>query len=290
MTSSAGGASPAGTYTCGFSSDIRRPYRGLRRTPYTRPHAARRRRAPPPAPDRGPRGRAGRRLVLAPQRRPQRSRGPRPARGRERVRRRLARPHRRPAGRALQGDEGAHQGDRPLGAVPQGRALVLQPHRGGPAVPDPVPHRRSSRRPTSPRTTSSPASRCCSTSTCSPATATTSRSGAYDLAPGQDLLLYSTDHDGSERYTMRVRDLRTGADLDDVIPDTSYGIGVGGRHDRSSTCAPTPRCGRTRCGATRSARRRTTTCSCTRTPTSASSSASGSASPRSGCTSPRRRR
>ena len=34
--------------------------------------------------------------------------------------------------------------------------------------------------------------------------------GAYDLAPGQDLLLYSTDHDGSEQYTMRVRDLRTG--------------------------------------------------------------------------------
>jgi oligopeptidase B len=47
--------------------------------------------------------------------------------------------------------------------------------------------------------------------------------GAYDLAPGQDLLLYSTDHDGSERYTMRVRDLRTGTDLDDVIPDTTYG-------------------------------------------------------------------
>ncbi len=47
--------------------------------------------------------------------------------------------------------------------------------------------------------------------------------GAYDLAPGQDLLLYSTDHDGSEKYTMRVRDLRTGADLDDVIPETTYG-------------------------------------------------------------------
>src|SRR3546814_16571875 len=28
--------------------------------------------------------------------------------------------------------------------------------------------------------------------------------GAYDIAPGQDLLLYSTDHDGSERSTMRV--------------------------------------------------------------------------------------
>ena len=52
--------------------------------------------------------------------------------------------------------------------------------------------------------------------------------GAYDLAPAQDLLLYSTDHDGSERYTMRVRDLRTGADLDDVIPDTTYGTAWAG--------------------------------------------------------------
>ncbi|MEQ1785542.1 MAG: S9 family peptidase, partial [Acidimicrobiales bacterium] len=47
--------------------------------------------------------------------------------------------------------------------------------------------------------------------------------GAYDLAPGLDRLLYSTDHDGSERYTMRVRDLRTGLDLDDLIPETTYG-------------------------------------------------------------------
>lgn len=47
--------------------------------------------------------------------------------------------------------------------------------------------------------------------------------GTYDLDPGQDLLLYSTDHDGSERYTMRIRDLRTGSDLDDLIPDTHYG-------------------------------------------------------------------
>ena len=53
--------------------------------------------------------------------------------------------------------------------------------------------------------------------------------GVYDLAPGQDLLLYSTDHDGSEKYTMRVRDLRTDADLADVIPETTYGSGVGGR-------------------------------------------------------------
>jgi oligopeptidase B len=47
--------------------------------------------------------------------------------------------------------------------------------------------------------------------------------GVYDLAPGQDLLLYSTDHDGSEKYTLRIRDLRTGLDLDEVIPDTTYG-------------------------------------------------------------------
>ncbi|MET0903258.1 MAG: S9 family peptidase [Acidimicrobiales bacterium] len=52
--------------------------------------------------------------------------------------------------------------------------------------------------------------------------------GAYDLAPSQDLLLYSTDHDGSEKYLMRVRDLRTGADLDDAIPDTTYGTAWAG--------------------------------------------------------------
>src|SRR3546814_19063462 len=46
--------------------------------------------------------------------------------------------------------------------------------------------------------------------------------GAYDIAPGQELLVYSTDHDGSERYTMRVRDLRTGTDLPDLIPEPTY--------------------------------------------------------------------
>ena len=54
--------------------------------------------------------------------------------------------------------------------------------------------------------------------------------GAYDLAPSQDLLLYSTDHDGSERYTMRIRDLRTGDDLTDVIPETTYGSAWAGDH------------------------------------------------------------
>ena len=60
--------------------------------------------------------------------------------------------------------------------------------------------------------------------------------GAYDLAPGQDLLLYSTDHDGSERYTMRVRDLRTGDGPRRRDPRHHLRHRVGGRRDRSSTC------------------------------------------------------
>lgn len=52
--------------------------------------------------------------------------------------------------------------------------------------------------------------------------------GAYDLSPDQRLLLYSTDHDGSERYTMRVRDLQRGVDLPEVIHDTTYGTAWAG--------------------------------------------------------------
>jgi oligopeptidase B len=52
--------------------------------------------------------------------------------------------------------------------------------------------------------------------------------GAYDLSPSQGLLLYSTDYDGSEQYAMRIRDLRTGEDLPEVIPDTGYGTAWAG--------------------------------------------------------------
>ena len=52
--------------------------------------------------------------------------------------------------------------------------------------------------------------------------------GAYDLAPSQHLLLYATDHDGSELYTMRIRDLRTGTDLPDTIERTTYGTAWAG--------------------------------------------------------------
>ena len=52
--------------------------------------------------------------------------------------------------------------------------------------------------------------------------------GAYDLSPSQDLLVYSTDHDGSEQFVLRIRDLRTGMDLDEVIPETTYGTAWAG--------------------------------------------------------------
>ena len=44
--------------------------------------------------------------------------------------------------RALQGDAGAYQADRPLRARPPRRLLLLLAHRGGQAVPHPVPPQR----------------------------------------------------------------------------------------------------------------------------------------------------
>ena len=41
----------------------------------------------------------------------------------------------------LRRDQGAHPGDRPVGADPQGRLVVLLAHRGGPAVRDALPPR-----------------------------------------------------------------------------------------------------------------------------------------------------
>ena len=45
--------------------------------------------------------------------------------------------------------------------------------------------------------------------------------GAFDVSPDSNLLVWSFDTDGSEHFTLRIRDLRTGLDLDDVIVDTS---------------------------------------------------------------------
>lgn len=48
--------------------------------------------------------------------------------------------------------------------------------------------------------------------------------GVWEPSPDGDLLAYSVDHDGSEVYTLRVRDLRTGADLPDQLHGTYYGL------------------------------------------------------------------
>jgi len=49
------------------------------------------------------------------------------------------------------------------------------------------------------------------------------RIGAFDVSPDGRLLAYSTDLTGNERYTMRFKDLQTGAIAPDEIPDTYYG-------------------------------------------------------------------
>ncbi|HEY4315508.1 MAG TPA: oligopeptidase B, partial [Actinomycetes bacterium] len=48
--------------------------------------------------------------------------------------------------------------------------------------------------------------------------------GVVEPSPSGDLLAYSVDVDGSEVYTLRVRDLRTGRDLPDTVPGTYYGL------------------------------------------------------------------
>jgi len=46
--------------------------------------------------------------------------------------------------------------------------------------------------------------------------------GALAVSPDTRLLAYSTDFSGDERFTLRVKDLATGAVLDDEVPDTYY--------------------------------------------------------------------
>ena len=47
--------------------------------------------------------------------------------------------------------------------------------------------------------------------------------GAYDVSPDGRRLAYSTDFAGSERFTLRVKDLVTGVTAPDQIPDTFHG-------------------------------------------------------------------
>ena len=55
--------------------------------------------------------------------------------------------------------------------------------------------------------------------------------GGLALSDDQQLLAYSTDTTGGERFTIRIRELEEGADLDDTIEDASSGLGfsAGGR-------------------------------------------------------------
>src|ERR1039457_4506665 len=46
------------------------------------------------------------------------------------------------------------------------------------------------------------------------------RLGAFTLSPDGKWLAYSTDFAGDERYTLRIKDLASGAVLTDEIPDT----------------------------------------------------------------------
>jgi len=48
--------------------------------------------------------------------------------------------------------------------------------------------------------------------------------GAFSVSPGHRLVAYSTDTEGDEVYTLRVRDLASGEDLADAIPGTYYGV------------------------------------------------------------------
>ena len=48
--------------------------------------------------------------------------------------------------------------------------------------------------------------------------------GASDVSPDGNRLAYAVDVTGDERYDLHVRDLRTGAELDDVVTDIGAGV------------------------------------------------------------------
>ena len=45
----------------------------------------------------------------------------------------------------------------------------------------------------------------------------------FEVRPDQEVLAYAVDHDGSEHYRLRFRDLASGDDLADVVDDVYYG-------------------------------------------------------------------
>ncbi len=55
--------------------------------------------------------------------------------------------------------------------------------------------------------------------------------GALTVSPDGTLLAYSVDLTGDERFTLRIRDLRTGDDLPEQIPDVTHGASWAGATD-----------------------------------------------------------
>ncbi len=103
--------------------------------------------------------------------------------------------------------------------------------------------------------------------------------GAFSVTDDGNLLAWSVDTQGDERYTIKVKDLRTGEVLPDEITGDQRRRDLVGRRDTS--LLHNGRRGvaaRTRCGGTPSARP-TTTFSSSRSRTSATSSASAAPSP-----------
>ena len=87
----------------------------------------------------------------------------------------------------------------------------------GPVLPHVLPRRLHRRR---------PPTRSCSTATSRPTATTSSTSTPSSRRPTTRLLAWSSDLDGGERYTLRVRDLATGAELPDELTGTSSWGGV----------------------------------------------------------------
>jgi oligopeptidase B len=52
--------------------------------------------------------------------------------------------------------------------------------------------------------------------------------GFVEASPDQNLLAYAADYTGAELFELRFRDLGTGAELDDVLPDVYYGAAWAG--------------------------------------------------------------
>ena len=184
---------------------------GTPRRPGPRPPGAARRLAGPPRTD--PPRRHGRRRVRLAGREGQPGDDRLPG-GRERLHRGDDRRPGRAARDDLRRDQGPHQGDRPVGAGPQGRLVVLHQDRRGPAVPAALPVRRAAgagpRRRRWTGTAPLPGEEILLDCNELAGDAAFFSLGAFSVSPDGRLLAYSTDFAGDERYTLRVKDLVTG--------------------------------------------------------------------------------